>query len=74
MRRGESESYRGRAINLSREVEKARGEQDGMMAELARARHKRDNALEEARGECERLNDMQGTGDARYGMMAELNI
>ena len=45
-----------------------------MMAELARARHKRDNALEEARGECERLNDGQGTGDARYGMMAELNI
>jgi hypothetical protein len=44
------------------------------MAELARARHKRDNALEEARGECERLNDMQGTGDARCGMMAELNI
>ena len=31
---------------MSRELEKARGEQDGMMAELARARHKRDNALE----------------------------
>ena len=44
---------------MSRELEKARGEQDGMMAELARARHKRDNALEEARGECERLNDVR---------------
>ena len=41
------------------------------MAELARARHKRDNALEEARGERNRLNDMQGKRD---GMMVELNI
>ena len=61
------ESYRGRANNLSRELEKARREQDGTMAELARARHKCDNVVEEARGECNRLNDMQGTEDARCG-------
>ena len=41
------------------------------MAELARARHKRDNALEEARGECERLNDSAERDAALAGLDAE---